>query len=83
MKTVETTFKLSFTPEQYEDAVKYVQDMKKHRKRVFWLGKENWSDEELIYAHLAHKILSGFYNNYNYKYANTGIIDMKNRPLAT
>ena len=65
MQTVETTFKISFTPEQYQQAVSYVEDMKKHKNRMFWRGKEGMSDEQLVYSHLAHRILSGFYNRYS------------------
>ncbi len=82
MKTVETTFKLTYTPEQYEKAVEYIQDMKRHPKRVFWSGKEEKSDEELIYSHIAHRILSGFYNNYDPSFARKQIIDMENRQSA-
>lgn len=82
MKTVETTFKLTYTPEQYEKAVEYIEDMKKHPKRVFWIGKEGKSDEELIYSHIAHRILSGFYNNYDPSFARRQIIDMVNRKSA-
>ena len=62
METVTTCFKLTYTAEQYAEAVEYVSDMKKHPKRVFWIGKERQSDEELIYSVIAHRILSGFYN---------------------
>lgn len=82
MKTVETTFKLTYTPEQYEKAVEYIEDMKKHPKRVFWIGKEGKSDEELIYSHIAHRILSGFYNNYDPTFARQQIIDMVNKKSA-
>ncbi|MDX1628415.1 MAG: hypothetical protein R3345_06930 [Fulvivirga sp.] len=79
MPTVETTFKLTYTPEQYQRAVEYIEDMKKHPKRVFWAGKEGKSDEELIYSHIAHRILSGFYNNYDPLFARQQIIDMTNK----
>lgn len=82
METVETTFKLTFTSEQYEHAVEYIEDMKKHPKRVFWQGKEGKSDEELIYSQIAHRILSGFYNNYDPSFARRQIVDMKNRKSA-
>lgn len=65
MKRVEACFKISFTDAQLENAKAYVADMKKHPKRVYWLGKEGKSDDELIYAHIAHKVLSGYYNSYN------------------
>lgn len=82
MKSVETTFKLTYTPEQYDRAVEYINDMKRHPKRVFWLGKEGKSDEELIYSHIAHRILSGFYNNYDPSFARRQIVDMVNRKSA-
>lgn len=82
MKSVETTFKLTYTQEQYQHAVEYINDMKKHPKRVFWQGKEGKSDEELIYSHIAHRILSGFYNNYNPAIARNQIVDMVNRQSA-
>lgn len=78
MKTVETCFTLSYTDDQYRKAQDYVNDMKKHPQRIFWLGKEDKSDEELIIGHIAHKILSGFYNNYDPRYAARQIKDMKN-----
>lgn len=79
METVETTFVLTYSDEQYERAKRYVDDMKKHPNRVFWVGKEGKSDEELIISHIAHKILSGFYNNYDPSIARTQIKDMKNQ----
>ena len=79
MQTVETTFKLTYTEEQYKKAVAYIQDMKKHPKRIFWLGKEGKSDEELIYSHIAHRILSGFYNNYDPSFASRQIVGMTNK----
>lgn len=79
METVETTFVLTYTDEQYERAKRYVEDMKRHRNRVFWIGKEGKSDEELIISHIAHKILSGFYNNYDPSIARSQIKDMKNQ----
>ncbi len=82
MKTVETTFKLTYTEDQYQKAVEYIKDMKKHPKRVFWLGKEGKSDQELIYSHIAHRILSGFYNNYDPTFARQQIVDMVNRQSA-
>lgn len=77
METVETTFVLNYTQEQYQKAREYVEDMKRHPKRVFWLGKEGKSDEELIISHIAHKILSGFYNNYDPSFAKRQIMGMK------
>lgn len=78
METVETTFVLNYTDEQYERAKRYVEDMKRHPQRVYWMGKKNKSDEELIISHIAHKILSGFYNNYDPSFAKRQILDMKN-----
>ena len=78
MRTVETTFTLTYTDEQYQKAREYVEDMKRHPRRVYWIGKEGKNDEELIIAHIAHKILSGFYNNYDPYYANRQIVDMRN-----
>lgn len=79
MPTVDTTFRITFTEEQYEHAKKYVEDMKKHPDRVFWVGKENKSDDELILSHIAHRILSGFYNSYNGWYGSSVILDMSNK----
>ena len=81
METVETTFKLTYTPEQYRKAVEYVEDMKKHPKRVYWIGKKGKSDEELIYSHIAHRILSGFYNNYDPSFARQQIVGMRNEKV--
>ncbi|MCG8385677.1 MAG: hypothetical protein MJA30_09065 [Cytophagales bacterium] len=81
METVETTFKLTYTPGQYRKAVEYVEDMKKHPKRVYWIGKEGKSDEELIYSHIAHRILSGFYNNYDPTFARQQIVGMDNKKV--
>jgi len=78
METVTTCFKLTYTQEQYNDAVNYVTDMKKHPKRVFWIGKDQQSDEELVYSVIAHRILSGFYNINNAKYGNAQVLAMTN-----
>ncbi len=78
MKTVKTTFKLTYSEDQYNKAAEYVEDMKKHRNRVYWIGKEDKSDEELIISVIAHRILSGFYNNYNPAYATGQILSMEN-----
>jgi hypothetical protein len=59
---VKTCFTITFTNEQYDRARSYVEDMKKHRNRVYWLGKEGKTDEELVIEQIAHRILSGFYN---------------------
>lgn len=79
MQTVNTTFTLQFTKDQYAKAVEYVEDMKKHPKRVYWIGNQGKSDDELVYSHIAHKILSGFYNNYDPSYARRQIVDMSNQ----
>ncbi len=76
MDTVEVTFKLSFTSEQMGRAKAYVEDMKKHPKRVYWVGKKDKNDDELIYSQIAHRILSGFYNNYDPVFAKKQIMSM-------
>ncbi|HEV8514010.1 MAG TPA: hypothetical protein VGQ59_12070 [Cyclobacteriaceae bacterium] len=60
---VKTCFTITFTQEQYVHAKAYVDDMKKHPQRVFWQGKEKKSDDELVIEQIAHRILSGFYND--------------------
>ena len=79
MHTVDTTFKITYSDEQYEQSKKYVNDMKNHKDRVYWIGKENKSDDELILSHIAHWILSGFYNSYNGWYGSSVILDMMNK----
>jgi len=79
MQTVDTTFRITFTKDQYEHAKKYVEDMKQNKDRVFWIGKENQTDDELIYSHIAHRILSGFYNSYNGWYGSSIILGMENK----
>jgi hypothetical protein len=79
--SVQTTFNLTFTDEQYENAKNYVEDMKNHPKRVFWIGKDDKSDEELILSQIAHRILSGFYNNYDPYFARVQIKSMENQSL--
>lgn len=59
---VKTCFTITFTQDQFIHAKAYVDDMKKHPRRIFWSGKEGKSDEELIVEQIAHRILSGFYN---------------------
>jgi hypothetical protein len=76
MESVEVTFKISFSNDQFEHAKEYVKDMQKHRKRIFWLGKENKEEEELIISQIAHRILSGFYNNYDPSFAKRQIMSM-------
>lgn len=60
---VKTCFTITFTDEQYNRAKDYVEDMKRHPNRVFWQGKHGKSDQELIVEQIAHRILSGFYND--------------------
>ena len=60
---VKTCFTITFTSEQYDRARTYVEDMKKHPNRVFWHGKIGKTDEELVIEQIAHRILSGFYND--------------------
>lgn len=60
---VKTCFTITFSNEQYERARSYVEDMKKHPARVYWIGKHGKSDEELVIEQIAHRILSGFYND--------------------
>lgn len=79
MHTVDTTFRITFSQKQYKKAKKYVKDMKKHPDRVFWIGKEDKSEDELILSHIAHRILSGFYNSYDGWYGSSVILDMTNK----
>ena len=60
---VQTCFRITFTEEQYLHAQSYIEDMKRHAKRVFWIGKQGKSDDELVMEQIAHRILSGFYND--------------------
>lgn len=60
---VKTCFTITFTDEQYNRAKNYVSDMKRHPNRVFWIGKEGKSEDELVIEQIAHRILSGFYND--------------------
>ena len=60
---VRTCFTITFTDEQYDGAKGYVEDMKRHPNRIFWQGKQGKTDQELIIEQIAHRILSGFYNN--------------------
>ncbi len=66
-KRVKTCFTISFTDEQYVHAQSYIDDMKRHPNRVFWRGKEGKTDDELVIEQIAHRVLSGFYNNEPYK----------------
>jgi hypothetical protein len=60
---VKTCFTITFTEEQYQWAKSYIEDMQRHPQRVFWRGKEGKSEDELVVEQIAHRILSGFYNN--------------------
>jgi len=60
---VRTCFTITFTDEQFNRAKTYVDDMRRHPNRVFWKGKEGKSENELIIEQIAHRILSGFYND--------------------
>jgi hypothetical protein len=60
---VKTCFTITFTDEQYNRARTYVDDMKRHPQRVYWRGKEGKTDDELVIEQIAHRILSGFYND--------------------
>ncbi len=66
---VKTCFTITFTDEQYSRAKGYIEDMKKHPGRIFWQGKQGKTDDELIIEQIAHRILSGFYNNEPYNAA--------------
>jgi len=66
-KKVKTCFTITFTEEQYLHAKAYVDDIRQHPNRVFWRGKEGKSDDELVVEQIAHRILSGFYNNEPYQ----------------
>ena len=76
MESVEVTFKISFSNDQFEHAKEYVKDMQNHPRRVFWHGKERKEEEELIISQIAHRILSGFYNNYDPSFAKKQIMSM-------
>lgn len=65
MNTVETCFKLTYTEDQYQRAIEFVEDMKRHRNRMYWIGKDDLSDKDLVLSYIAHRILSGFYTNYS------------------
>lgn len=81
MESVEVTFKLTFTSDQIAKAKAYIEDMKNHPRRVFWYGKEGKSDEELVISQIAHRILSGFYNNYDPSFAEKQIISMMSKKV--
>lgn len=60
---VKTCFTLTYTETQYMRAKAYVEDMKRHPERIFWRGKEGKTDDELVVEQIAHRVLSGFYND--------------------
>jgi hypothetical protein len=64
---VKTCFTITFTDDQYNRARAYVEEMRRHPQRVFWRGKEGKSEQELVVEQIAHRILSGFYNNEPYE----------------
>jgi hypothetical protein len=64
---VKTCFTISFNDDQYNRAKAYVDEMRRHPHRVYWRGKEGKSDQELVVEQIAHRILSGFYNNEPYE----------------
>jgi hypothetical protein len=78
---VKTCFTITFTDAQYSHAKSYVEEMKRHPQRVFWQGKEGKSEEELVVEQIAHRILSGFYNNDPYR-AGKHIIRMDSMTTA-
>lgn len=77
MHELTSSFRLAYTTAQYQDAVAYVEDMKRHPQRIFWIGKKNLNDMELVHSVLTHRILSGFYNLNSGRYTNDQIIEMK------
>ncbi|MEJ2003720.1 MAG: hypothetical protein P8X57_01880 [Cyclobacteriaceae bacterium] len=77
MKRVNTCFTIGYTPEQYERAREFVEDMKRHPKRIYWRTNRGKSDEELILSHIAHRILSGYYNQYDPITVGRHVINMK------
>ncbi|MCU0420538.1 MAG: hypothetical protein MUC38_12875 [Cyclobacteriaceae bacterium] len=60
---VKACFTITFTDEQYSRARAYVADMRQHPQRVYWSGKEGKTDDELVIEQIAHRVLSGFYND--------------------
>lgn len=82
MQKVRTCFTLTYTQEQYDKAKAYIEDMKKHPARVFWRGKEGKSDDELVIEQIAHRVLSGFYNDDPFN-ASRHIMRMDSMTLAT
>jgi len=78
---VKTCFTITFSDDQFNHAKSYVDDMKRHPQRVFWRGKEGKTDDELIVDQIAHRILSGFYNNDPYN-ASKHIVRMESITAA-
>ena len=64
---VKTCFTITFSQDQYQHARSYVDDMKRHPQRVYWRGKEEKTEDELVIEQIAHRVLSGFYNNEPFK----------------
>ena len=64
---VKTCFTITFSQDQYQHARSYVEDMKRHPQRVYWRGKEEKTEDELVIEQIAHRVLSGFYNNEPFK----------------
>lgn len=80
-KQVKTCFTITFSDDQYNRAKYYIDDMKRHPNRIFWQGKTGKSDEELIIEQIAHRILSGFYNDEPYQ-AGRNIVRMDSSVLG-
>lgn len=78
---VKTCFTITFTDDQFQHAQAYVADMKRHPNRVFWRGKEGKSDDELVIEQIAHRVLSGFYNDDPFR-ASRHIIKMDSMTMA-
>lgn len=78
---VKTCFTITFTDDQFQHARAYVADMKRHPNRVFWRGKEGKSEDELVIEQIAHRVLSGFYNDDAYRAARH-IIKMDSMTMA-
>ena len=78
---VKTCFTITFTDDQFQHARAYVADMRRHPNRVFWRGKEGKSDDELVIEQIAHRVLSGFYNDDAYRAARH-IIKMDSMTMA-
>ena len=78
---VKTCFTITFTDDQFQHASAYVADMKRHPNRVFWRDKEGKSEDELVIEQIAHRVLSGFYNDDAYRAARH-IIKMDSMTMA-